>query len=224
MADDRRAIDGRSTPRAGHGSQGRPALVVWSCCRLLGSPDIERSWQRFPHQFSGGQRQRIIIALALACDPKVLLCDEPTTALDVTVQAQVSAVLRDLQQQRGIAMLLVSHDLAVIATCQRVGVMYAGRLVEAGACQTVLSQPRHPYTQALAQAAPDVATKAQLPPPVIAGQPPLQRAPWQGCALRRAAPIVCPPAKLSYHLSRNKTAPIIGVLATGCGAAMTERP
>lgn len=119
----------------------------------VGLPDPSAAAQAYPHQFSGGQRQRIVLALALANDPALLLCDEPTTALDVTVQAMVLDLIVRGVQQRNSALLFITHDLAVVATaCERVMVMYGGRVVEAGPVQEVFTRPRHRYTQGLIQA------------------------------------------------------------------------
>lgn len=118
--------------------------------RRVGLPDHEAAAHAYPHQFSGGQRQRIVLALALANDPAVLVCDEPTTALDVTVQAMVLDLIVRGVQERSSALLLITHDLAVVATaCERVLVMYGGRVVEAGPVQEVFTRPRHRYTQGL---------------------------------------------------------------------------
>ncbi len=121
-----------------------------------GIPDPRRRSRAYPHELSGGLRQRVMIAMALSCEPKLLLCDEPTTALDVTVQHQVLKLLERLCDEVGAALLFVTHDLAVVnQTCTRVAVMYAGRLVESGEVKRVLHDPRHPYTEGLLESAPD---------------------------------------------------------------------
>jgi len=123
--------------------------------RLVGIPEPERRMQAYPHELSGGQQQRVMIAMAIACRPKLLVADEPTTALDVTIQAQILDLLRDLQRQLGMAILLITHNLGLVAeTAHRMFVMYAGRLVESGAAPAVLTAPRHPYTRALLEAVP----------------------------------------------------------------------
>lgn len=124
----------------------------------VGIPDPARRARMWPHELSGGLRQRVMIAAALATEPEVLFCDEPTTALDVTIQDQILGLLRRLQEERGMAMVFVSHDLAVVAeVCDRIAVMYAGRVVETGPVDDVLRAPRHPYTAALLASAPSFA-------------------------------------------------------------------
>jgi peptide/nickel transport system ATP-binding protein len=122
--------------------------------RLVGVSDPERRLDAYPHQLSGGMRQRVVIAMMLACSPKVLIADEPTTALDVTVQAQILGIFRDLQRNTGLAMVLITHDLGVVArVADRVAVMYAGRIVETARVREIVARPRPPYTQALIRCA-----------------------------------------------------------------------
>jgi peptide/nickel transport system ATP-binding protein len=122
---------------------------------MVGIPDPARRLREFPHQLSGGMRQRVMIAMALACRPKLLIADEPTTSLDVTIQAQVLDLIRDLKDRFGSAVILITHDLGVVAEmAERVVVMYAGRKVEEGPVDVIFSRPRHPYTRALLQAVP----------------------------------------------------------------------
>src|SRR5690348_4872560 len=123
----------------------------------VGIPAPEARYEHYPHQFSGGMRQRVVIALALAAEPKLLIADEPTTALDVSIQAQIIALLKRLARERGTAVLLITHDMGVIAeTAQRVAVMYAGRLVELGPVREVIHSPRHPYTAGLMSSIPKI--------------------------------------------------------------------
>jgi peptide/nickel transport system ATP-binding protein len=130
----------------------------------VGLPEPERRLADYPHQFSGGQRQRIVLAMAIINRPRLLIADEPTTALDVTVQAQVLALLRDLRQQHNLAMLFISHDLAVVAqVADRVAVMRHGEIVETGAVRDVLTRPQHPYTRSLLASAPTMHTERSRP-------------------------------------------------------------
>ena len=128
----------------------------------------------YPHQLSGGQRQRVLIALALACEPRLLIADEPTTALDVMVQAQVLEVLAELQRDRGLGLLFITHDLSVLqSTCERLAVMYAGRIVEDGPSHDVFGAPEHPYSAALARAFPTIGDPtSRMRPSGLAGDPP----------------------------------------------------
>jgi oligopeptide/dipeptide ABC transporter ATP-binding protein len=139
----------------------------------VGLPDPERRLAQYPHHFSGGMRQRLMIAMALACDPALILADEPTTALDVTIQAQILELMKALCRQHGIAMLLITHNLGVVARyADRVNVMYAGKMVEQGRARDVYADPRHPYTLGLLRSVPrlDEPRRHKLHP--IEGQPP----------------------------------------------------
>ena len=122
---------------------------------LVGIPDPDRRVNQYPHEFSGGMRQRVMIAMALANEPKLLIADEPTTALDVTVQAQILALLDDLQRRLGMAIIIITHDLGVVAeTADEIGVMYAGRIVEHGSTEQIFNAPQHPYTWGLLEVDP----------------------------------------------------------------------
>ncbi len=149
----------------------------------VGIPDPARRLSQYPHQFSGGMRQRMMIAMALACDPALVLADEPTTALDVTIQAQILELMKGLARRLGVAMLIITHNLGVVARyADRVNVMYAGRIIERGTARELYGQPRHPYTLGLLRSVPrlDEPRRARLAP--IEGQPPdLTRLP-PGCA------------------------------------------
>jgi peptide/nickel transport system ATP-binding protein len=124
---------------------------------LVGIPDAARRLDDYPHQFSGGMRQRVMIAMALSCDPKLLIADEPTTALDVTIQAQVLDLLADLKTRMGMAVMLITHAMGVIAgTAQRVVVMYAGKVVEEAPVGALFANPRHPYTRGLIRSIPRI--------------------------------------------------------------------
>lgn len=151
----------------------------------------------YPHELSGGQRQRVLIAMALACDPALLIADEPTTALDVVVQAQVLALLGRLQVERGLAMVFITHDLSVLTgVCARLAVMYAGRVVEEGPGRALFSAPRHPYTRGLAAAFPTIGDPlSRMRPTGLSGDPPDPAALPGGCTFHPRCPVVfdrCP--------------------------------
>ncbi len=149
--------------------------------RRVGIPDPERRFRAYPHEFSGGMRQRVMIAIALSCEPSVILCDEPTTALDVTIQDQILRLLARLCSETGASLVFVTHDLPVVAQiCHQLAVMYAGQIVERGAVEQVLTQPRHPYTLGLVRSAPDVDhPRSSLV--AIPGSPPSLINPPAGC-------------------------------------------
>jgi peptide/nickel transport system ATP-binding protein len=157
-----------------HSSKSRAATStrVGELLERVGIPP--RRAAEYPHQLSGGQRQRILIALALACEPLLLIADEPTTALDVMVQAQVLELLEELQRDAGMSLLFITHDLSVLkSACRRLAVMYAGRIIEEGPSEAVFSAPEHPYTRALAAAFPMIGDAAsRLRPSGLAGDPP----------------------------------------------------
>ncbi len=133
--------------------------------KLVGIPAPEKRFHDFPHQLSGGMRQRIIIAMALACSPRVILADEPTTALDVTIQAQILELIKELQEKRQTSTVLITHDLGVVAqVCDEMAVMYAGRIVEHAQVSEILSSPRHPYTRGLLASLPRLDREAELSP------------------------------------------------------------
>lgn len=152
--------------------------------QLVGLPRSEEIMKEYPHQLSGGMRQRVMIAMALVCDPKVLIADEPTTALDVTTQAQILKLIRQLNEKLNTAVMLITHDLGVVAeTCERVVVMYAGQVIEEGPVDKIFQNPEHPYTQGLIKSVPDV-RKKESRLHSIPGNVPLPGTIQQGCKFR----------------------------------------
>jgi peptide/nickel transport system ATP-binding protein len=155
-----------------------------------GIPAARERIDHFPHQFSGGMRQRVVIALALAAEPKLIVADEPTTALDVSIQAQIISLLKRVCQQRGAAVMLITHDMGVIAeTCDRVAVMYAGRIAEIGPVHEVINQPAHPYTMGLMAAIPDITQDRERLYQIDGAMPRLNAIP-PGCAYNPRCPRV----------------------------------
>ncbi len=182
---------------------------------MVGIPDPARRLAQYPHHFSGGMRQRMMIAMALACNPSLILADEPTTALDVTIQAQILELMKDLARRLGVAMLIITHNLGVVARyADRVNVMYAGRIIERASAAELYANPRHPYTLGLLRSVPrlDEPRRARLDP--IQGQPPdLTRLP-RGCAF---AP------RCAYRVERcGEAAPPLETLTTGHLSACWE--
>jgi oligopeptide/dipeptide ABC transporter ATP-binding protein len=182
---------------------------------MVGIPDPARRLAQYPHHFSGGMRQRMMIAMALACNPSLILADEPTTALDVTIQAQILELMRDLARRLKVAMLIITHNLGVVARyADRVNVMYAGRIIEQAAAGEVYANPRHPYTLGLLRSVPrlDEPRRARLDP--IQGQPPdLTRLP-PGCAF---AP------RCAYKVERCADVPALEDVTPGHSSACWER-
>jgi peptide/nickel transport system ATP-binding protein len=159
-----------------------------SLLREVGIPAPETRYSNYPHHFSGGMRQRVVIALALAAEPRLLIADEPTTALDVSIQAQIIALLKRLAAERGAAVMLITHDMGVIAeTAQRVAVMYAGRIVEIGPVREVIHAPRHPYTVGLMGSIPRLGTQATRLVQIEGAMPRLNAIP-PGCAFNPRCP------------------------------------
>jgi len=153
-------------------------------------PDAEKRAEQYPHQLSGGMRQRVMIAMALCCEPELLIADEPTTALDVTIQAQILELLLDLREQRGLSILLITHDLGVVAgTCDRVIVMYAGRIVETAPTRQLFDSPQHPYTRALLRSIPRPDSDERAPLAALDGLPPrLDLGPFRACSFAPRCP------------------------------------
>jgi oligopeptide/dipeptide ABC transporter ATP-binding protein len=165
-----------------------PAAAEGRAIELLGMVGIAeptRRLKQYPHQLSGGMRQRVMIAIALACDPKLIIADEPTTALDVTIQAQILELMKELTRRLGVALIIITHNLGVVARyANRVNVMYAGRIVESGSAEAIYRTPRHPYTMALLRSVPrlDIPRRTRLDP--VEGQPPDLTRLDGGCAFR----------------------------------------
>jgi oligopeptide transport system ATP-binding protein len=156
---------------------------------LVGISGAEKRLRDYPHEFSGGMRQRVMIAMALSCEPDLLIADEPTTALDVTIQAQILDLLRELQERRGTSIIMITHDLAVVAEiCHRVLVMYAGKVVEKADVESLFADPKHPYTRGLLRSLPRFDHASEILE-AIPGQPPdLGNLP-EGCSFRDRCPV-----------------------------------
>ena len=193
-------------------SRSRAAERALELMRRVGIPDPERRFRAYPHEFSGGMRQRVMIAIALACDPEIILCDEPTTALDVTIQDQILRLLSGLCRESGVSLVFVTHDLPVVAQiCQRVAVMYGGQLVEEGGVREVLLEPRHPYTLGLVRSAPDFEyVRESLVP--IPGSPPSLVSPPAGCRFHPRCEFV----EDDCRVSETPLRPLPGGRATAC--------
>lgn len=173
-------------------SDGKVRERVDELLDAVGIPGHRR--KSYPHELSGGQRQRVMIAMALACRPSLIIADEPTTALDVMVQAQIVQLLTDLVAQANIAVIMISHDLALLADmCDRLLVMYSGRVVESGPAREVFDDPRHPYTQALSRAFPRIGDpNSRRAPASLPGEPPRIGSIVTGCAFAARCPVVMP--------------------------------
>ncbi|MEJ7632677.1 MAG: ABC transporter ATP-binding protein [Rubrobacteraceae bacterium] len=172
------------------GMSGRRADErVLELLKMVGIPNAEKRLKQYPHQFSGGMRQRVVVAIALSCDPQVLIADEPTTALDVTIQAQILELLRDLQERIGTSVILITHDLGVVASvADRVAVMYSGKVVETGTVREVFYQPKMPYTWGLLASIPLLTADSSLELIPIPGSPPDALDPPKGCPFAARCP------------------------------------
>jgi oligopeptide transport system ATP-binding protein len=170
-------------------SGGQAAERAVELLKLVGIPNAEARLKQYPHQFSGGMRQRVVIAIALACDPQVLIADEPTTALDVTIQAQILELMRELQDRLGMSIILITHDLGVVAsTAHRVAVMYGGRIVETGTVREIFYNPQMPYTWGLLASIPLPNADSGLELIPIPGTPPDATNPPKGCPFTSRCP------------------------------------
>ncbi|TIO11818.1 MAG: ABC transporter ATP-binding protein [Mesorhizobium sp.] len=180
--------------------------------RLVRIADPKRRVNNYPHEMSGGMRQRAMIAMALACSPELLIADEPTTALDVTIQAQILRLIVDLKERTGTAVMFITHDLGVVAeTCQRVIVMYAGRIVEQASVIDLFARPAHPYTQGLMRSVPDRRRGRQHRLPEIPGIVPSLREPIVGCSFAPRCPF-------AIDICREKRPPILHVRSSHAAA------
>jgi oligopeptide/dipeptide ABC transporter ATP-binding protein len=215
-----------------HGQGGpNPKATALSLLATVRMDDPARRFAQYPHQLSGGLRQRALIALALSCRPSLVVADEPTTALDVTIQAEILNLLRQLKQEFGLSLLLITHDLGVVAhTADRVAVMYAGRIVEEAPVRALFKSPSHPYTQALLRAMPGSTHSARRLEPIDGQVPSLRDLP-QGCSFAPRCPFVHEPCLAETpamypveagHASRCVLVPEAQRL--GSGSASERRP
>lgn len=172
--------------------------------RLTGIPNPEKRYSQFPHEMSGGMRQRAMIAMAISCKPKLLIADEPTTALDVTIQSQILEILKDLNREFGMSIILITHDLGIVADiASRVLVMYGGKIVESGSVRDIYYSPAHPYTRALLRSVPRLDVDSQKSLEHIIGSPPNMLQPPEGCAF-------APRCKYCMHVCKTYYPPAEG--------------
>jgi len=205
----------------GQADEKEAAVRAGELLEQVGLPP--RRSQDYPHELSGGQRQRVMIAMALACSPSLIIADEPTTALDVMVQAQVLRLLKELQRDLGLAMIFITHDLSVLVeVCDRLSIMYAGRIVEEGPAEAVFKTPAHPYTEALGAAFPEIGDdRFRMAPSGLPGDPPFPSDLPSGCTFHPRCPKVFDPCPTidprRYPVSPGRTAACLlveGALAT----------
>lgn len=172
-------------------SKEEAKIKVIELFKKLGIPDPERRYEAYPHEFSGGMRQRVMIAIATVCEPDLVIADEPTTALDVTIQAQIMTLLKDLQKSAGKTFILITHNMALVSeVADHVAVMYLGRVVEYGNVNQVLRSPKHPYTQALLQSVPSLDADKSVELKTVEGQTPSPADVTKGCEFAGRCPFV----------------------------------
>jgi oligopeptide transport system ATP-binding protein len=175
----------------GFATRSESRIKALKLLELVGIPDVALRAEQYPHELSGGQRQRVAIAIALACNPRLLIADEPTTALDVTIQAQIIGLIQQIQKQLRMSLILISHDLRVVAqVCDRILVFYAGKIVEQGTVKEIFQTPRHPYTQMLLQALPSTNQPKSKPLRIIEGTAPSLKRIHSGCPFSERCPYV----------------------------------
>ena len=171
-------------------SRGEAFQQAVEMLRMVGVPSPEERMRQYPHEFSGGMRQRVLIAMALACKPRLLIADEPTTALDVTIQAQILDLIRQLQETTGMAVVLITHDLGIVASlCSRLMVMYGGLIMETGSTEDIFYRPMHPYTRALLRSVPSIDSDENKRLVPIDGQAPSLIDPPPGCPFAPRCPL-----------------------------------
>jgi len=173
--------------------RGEARARVVALLAELGIPIPEKRYDDYPHQFSGGMKQRAMIAMAMICNPRILIADEPTTALDVTIQAQILALMKQLQERHGTSVILITHNMGIVAeTCDEVGVMYMGRIVELGSLEQIFNAPRHPYTAALLRSVPVLGLGGRKELESIRGTTPDASTVFEGCEFEPRCDRACP--------------------------------
>ncbi len=197
-------------------SAGEATRQAVEMLRMVGVPSPEERMRQYPHEFSGGMRQRVLIAMALSCKPRLLIADEPTTALDVTIQAQILDLIRQLQQKTGMAVVLITHDLGIVASlCSRLVVMYGGLIMETGSTEDIFYRPMHPYTRALLRSVPSIDSDENERLIPIDGQAPSLIDPPPGCPFAPRCPHREPaceqavPGFIEYGEGRRARCPVL---------------